>query len=318
MAILENAAAAKDIKITTYVATNGILTEKKARWLAHRFDLVGLSCDGTPDIQNRQRPLVGGRPGSHILERTGRILREEGCRIHIRSTITEQTLHRQAEIADYICRQFSPEKIHCEPVYAGGRSRATLSSRKAGQFAIHFLKAQKIARGYNVPLESSGSRPGSIHGSYCNVFRSVLNLVPGGVATACFKTSLADQVMAKKVKIGAINHQTGRFELNHSRIQVLRMQLDSLPPHCEECFNRYHCERGCPDFCPLDKSSGSEEGNSRHGPGFRCMVRKTIAHANMRMLAEELWNQNRIHAKGAGRRRPVCGTILVHRPGARV
>jgi sulfatase maturation enzyme AslB (radical SAM superfamily) len=288
LSLLARVASAHGVELFRYVATNGVMSEEKAAWLARHFDLVGLSCDGPAEIQNNQRPRRGGRATSHIVERTGRILHEEGCRLHVRTTITGATLDRQAEIADYICRQFSPEEIHLEPVYLGGRTSAAtgMSAHQAGKFVAHFLKAREIAREHGILLMSSGSRPDVIHGPYCNVFRHTLNLVPGGVATACFEVTDAAQVEAKGVTIGALNRETGRFEIDHSRVQELRRQLGVIPADCASCFNRYHCVRECPDRCPLDEDThfgGAPE------PGFRCRAQKALAYATLREVADSLW-----------------------------
>lgn len=290
MARLEAVASAHDVEPFRYVATSGVMSEEKAAWLARRFDLVGLSCDGPADIQNNQRPRWGGGSTSHILERTAHILCQEGCRLHVRTTITGATLHHQAEITDYICQQFSPEEIHFEPVYLGGRTGAAtgLTARQAGEFVTHFLEARKIARKHDILLMTSGSRPGSIHGPYCHVFRSVFNLVPGGVATACFKVTDAAQVMEKGAVIGALNGETGRFEVDHLRVQELRQQLDTPLPECINCFNRYHCVRECPDCCPLDDKAHQSRDSS--GMGFRCRVQKALAYAILRETAEGLWS----------------------------
>jgi uncharacterized protein len=289
MALLEEVAAAHDVALFRYVATNGVMSEEKARWLVDRFDLIGLSCDGPPEVQNRQRPLWGGGGNADVLERTGRILREEGCRFHVRTTITGATLHRQAEIADYICQQFSPEEIHFEPVYVGGKTPVTdgLGVEQAEDFVAHFLAAREIARQHDVLLMSSGSRPASIHGPYCHVYRSVLNLVPGGLATACFKITDAAQVRAKGAAIGAMDGQTGRFEVNYRHIQALRRRLDVFLPECAACFNRYHCARQCPDVCPLD--GGFYPSHRALEPGFRCRVQKALTFATLREAAEGLW-----------------------------
>lgn len=318
MARLEATASAHDVELFRYVATNGVMSEEKARWLASRFDLIGLSCDGPPDIQNRQRPLRGGRDSARILERTAHILREEGCRLHGRTTITGATLHRQAEIAAYICRQFSPEEIHFEPVYVGGRTSAAtgLGAHQADKFVAHFLEAREVAREHGSLLMSSGSRPGSIHGPYCNVFRSVLNLVPGGVATACFKITDADRVREKGAVIGALNGETGRFEIYHSRVQELRQQLDTFLPECVDCFNRYHCARECPDLCPLDDDA--YQSSDSLAPGFRCRVQKALAYATLRETAESLWAAALARrAEGDGGDacgepcRTICGTAIL-------
>jgi sulfatase maturation enzyme AslB (radical SAM superfamily) len=318
MARLEAVASAHSVEPFRYVATNGVMPEEKAVWLTRRFDLVGLSCDGPADIQNSQRPRWGGGGTSHTLERTAHILRQEGCRLHVRTTITGATLHRQAEIADYICQQFSPEEIHFEPVYLGGRTGAAtgLTAQQAGEFVTHFLEAREIARKHDILLITSGSRPGSIHGPYCHVFRSVLNLVPGGVATACFKVTNAAQVREKGAVIGAPNGETGRFEIDHLRVQELCQQLDTLPPACAGCFNRYHCVRECPDHCALDDDTPQSRDSSV--PGFRCRVQKALAYTTLREVAEALWSEA-LARKAEGVKgsvygefcRTVCGTAIL-------
>ena len=288
--LLDEVASTCGVELFRYVATNGVMSEGKATWLARHFDLIGLSCDGPADIQNSQRPRRNGRATSHIVERTAHILREEGCRFHVRTTITGATLHRQAEIADYICQRFSPEEIHFEPVYHSRRTDAAteLNTHQAGEFVTHFLKAREIAREQGILLMSSGSRPDSIHGPYCHVFRDTLNLVPGGVATACFEVTDAVQVKEKGVTIGAMNRETGCFEIDHSRVQELRRRLGVIPANCAGCFNRYHCVRECPDRCPLDDNTRFGDGTPE--PGFRCRVQKALAYAILRETAESLWS----------------------------
>jgi len=298
LALLDEAAAAHGIELFRYVATNGVMPEEKAIWLARHFDLIGLSCDGPPDVQNSQRPRWDGGATSRIVERTGRILRQEGCRVHVRTTITAATLERQAEIADYICRQFAPEEIHFEPVYVGGRTGAGLDADQAGEFVAHFLEARRVAQEHSILLTSSGSRPDEIHGPYCHVFRETLNLVPGGVATACFEVTDAGSVEEKGATIGTLDRESGRFEIDHARVQELRRQLGAIPTECGDCFNRYHCARECPTRCPLDGDGAAPE------PGFRCRVQKALAYATLREVAEHLWS-----AKKAGER--VCGTAIL-------
>jgi len=286
---LEEVASRHGVEMYRYVATNGAMSEDKARWMAHRFDLVGLSCDGPADIQDRQRPLWGGGCSSQVVERTAHVLREEGRAFHARTTITAATLHRQAEIADYLCQQLSPDEIHFEPVYVGGRTTSVtgLGAHQAGAFVAGLMEAREIARRYGILLTTSGSRPGEIHGPYCHVFRSVLNLVPGGVATACFKVTEAAQVEAKGAAIGAFDGEAGRFQVDYSHVHELRQQLDVYLPECADCFNRFHCVRECPDLCPLD--GDVRQNRNVWKPGFRCHAQKALAHAILREAADRLW-----------------------------
>jgi uncharacterized protein len=293
-----------------YVATNGVMSEEKAVWLAHHFDLIGLSCDGPADIHDRQRADWNGRGTLHTLERTAHILHEEGCLYHARTTITRGSLHRQAEIAEYIGRQLSPEEIHFEPLYLGGRSDAatSLDVQDADAFVTHFLEARAVAQEVGIPLLSSGSRPGSLHGPYCHVFRNVVNLVPGdgsvgAVASACFKLTEAARSREKTASIGALDPSTGRFEIDYPRVQALSRRLDAAMPECADCFNRYHCARECPDQCPLD--CDLDRGWSPK-PAFRCRVQKATALASLRETADRLWAEVR-----AKQSREPHGTAIV-------
>lgn len=275
------------LNLFRYVATNGVLIDEKASWVARSFDLVGLSCDGPPEIQNRQRPLADGRATSHIVERTGKILRDEGCRFHIRTTITPESLHRQAEIADYICSKFAPEEIHFEPMYISHKAPNAIPSQRAEEFVAEFMKAQRIASEHKILLMFSGSRPSVVHGPYCNVLRSVLNLVPGGLATGCFKHSYPNQVAKKFLAVGSLNDSTGRYECDQNHIQELIRRLDSIPVRCQNCFNYYHCTRGCPDICLI--SDKGENNCAVSAMSFRCQVQKAYTFAVIKSTAGRLW-----------------------------
>ena len=296
MSHVEAVARKYGVELFRYVATNGFMSEEKAVWLGKLFDLIGLSCDGPADIHDRQRIRWDGQGTLHVLERTARILREEGCRLHARTTITRASVRCQAKVADYICRQLTPEEIHFEPVYLGGRTHAAsgLDSRYADEFVTHFLEARAVARGYGVDLLTSGSRPGALHGPYCNVFRNVINLVPedqsGGegaaVASACFKLTDAAQIHQRGASIGTLDRETGRFRIDHHRVQALCERLDAALPECVNCFNRFHCARECPDRCPLDDN---DDGAEARTPGFRCKAQKAIALALLGETADRLW-----------------------------
>lgn len=288
MDLVEEIADGHGIAPYCYVATNGLLSEEKARWLAQRFDLVGISCDGPPEIHNQQRPRWDGGPSHETMARTGRILHEEGCGLHVRTTITPQSVRRQEEIARYLCQRFAPSAIHFEPIYSGGRATEgqCLRVQDADEFASGFLAAKRVALSLGVPLSGSGSRLDTIHGAYCHVYRHTLNLVPGGCATACFKLTTAKQVGHAGACIGQVDRESGHYILDHDRLHTLRRELDASRPECVTCFNRYHCTRGCPDTCPLDSF---DRQNAPAEPGFRCRSSRAIAAGILAKTAERLW-----------------------------
>lgn len=300
LALVGRVAAAHDVELYRYVATNGILSEERAAWLARNVDQVGLSCDGPAAIHDRQRPCRDGWGSLRLVERAARVFHEEGVRLHVRATITAASLERQAEVADYICRQIEPEEVRFEPVYLGGRQAVAgaLTPHHADAFVSHFLAARVVARGYGIPLLFSGSRLDSIHGPYCNVFRQVLNLVPGGVATACFKAVDARQVVQAGMGIGGLDRDTGTFVIDKGRVALARWKLGEMPARCADCFNRYHCAGSCPDGCRLD---GDAEA------GFRCQVQQSLSAALLVERAGSLWSELQAEATGA-----AGGIMAVH------
>ncbi|MBN1657748.1 MAG: hypothetical protein JXA93_05070 [Anaerolineae bacterium] len=269
-----------------YVATNGVIPEAVAHWLAGRAHLVGLSCDGPPAIHDRQRPARTGGPTLHVVERTARVLRAAGTRFRVRATVTSHSLSSLPEMVDDICRRLGPEEIHVEPVYGGGRSGAScsLTTDHAAAFVVGYLAACDVAQAHGVQLTTSGSRLETIHGPYCHVFRQVLNLVPGGVATACFKEATAAGARSRGVDIGAPNPLTGQFDLDDLRVTDLRTRLSTQAARCDTCLNRGHCAGDCPDVCRLDVAEGDAPE-----PGFRCVMLRTLTAALLDRRAAELW-----------------------------
>jgi sulfatase maturation enzyme AslB (radical SAM superfamily) len=282
--VVEQVAAAHGLPMFRYVATNGVMSAEKAAWLAARFDLIGLSCDGPAAIQAAQRPLRGGASSAPYVERTAQIVRDSGRMLHVRVTVTHASLTRQAEIAEYLCQHIKPQEIHIEPVYRVGRAKdademSEMSEiDEAGAFVGAFLEGRAVAMRYGIPWLTSGSRPAEIHGPYCQVYRDVLNLVPGDVATACLKLTEAESVRQHGLLIGGLDG--AGFVLDQARIGTLRQVLRADPLQCATCFNRYHCVRGCPESCPLDQNTPFAE--------FRCRVQHRLTDAYVQEAAERL------------------------------
>jgi len=289
LSLVRGAAARHGVESFLYVATNGVMSQEKAAWLARNFDMVGLSCDGPAVIHDAQRPARDGRGTLAAVERTAATLRRAGTLYQVRVTVTAEGLARQAEAADYICRVLAPEAIRLEPAYLGGRSRAAAApgAGRAGDFVAGFLAARAVAAAYGLPLTISGSRLAEVHGPYCHPYRQVLNLVPGergAVATVCFKAGTEALARAQGMAIGHLDRAAGDFVLDLARIAALRRQLAARPARCQACFNRFHCTGDCPDACPLAGEPGA-------AAGFRCQMQRGLAEAVLAETAGRLWAQ---------------------------
>jgi sulfatase maturation enzyme AslB (radical SAM superfamily) len=275
---LDAMAEARGVRIWRYLATNGVMPGSVARRVAHRFDLVGLSCDGPEDVQAVQRPLRRGGSSTPHVEATADAIRAAGTPLHVRTTVLPANADRLPEISEYLCSRLGPREIAAEPVYVGGRTTArdAPAPEDAEPMVDAFEAAEAVAISHGVAWTTSGSRPGDVHGAYCNVDRDVLQLVPGGAASACFKTQ--DAVSARRTGLAVGARVGARFELDERAVARVRQRAAERPA-CRACFNRFHCVRSCPDVCPALGAAAPD--------GFRCRFQRLLTLRKLTSLAAE-------------------------------
>ena len=153
----------------------------------------------------------------------------------------------------------------------GFAGQVNVAGGEAGHVEHHRPAALVVELGDVVAVEEGGITVGLEHRL----------LVPGGVATACFKMATEDQARASGMVIGALDKKTGRFAIDHNSVRKLRQRLVTKPTECHDCFNRFHCAGECPDVCPLNYPPGTT---------FRCQVQKAITAAILQEAADALWS----------------------------
>ncbi|MBN2149516.1 MAG: hypothetical protein JW726_19160 [Anaerolineales bacterium] len=271
--VAEETAIEHGVGIFRYIATNGVMPAIHATWLSQRFDMIGLSCDGPPDIQNSQRPLRsadGSQPAessSTQVESTAQIIHQHKKPLHVRTTITPDSVKRQQEIVDYICNNLCPQEIHVEAQYATSPGASAFQATQVDEFLTYFMEGRHQARLAGIPYRMSVSRVGLIHGPYCNPLRQVLQLVPGDLASACFRAAMPHQLLADLQNIGAYDLPSERFFIEPTNAALFCSALSSLPIKCSDCFNRFHCTYGCPDYCLLQNKGDAD---------FRCLLAQKL------------------------------------------
>jgi sulfatase maturation enzyme AslB (radical SAM superfamily) len=243
----------KGVGVYSYISTNGVMSEEKADWLAENITQVSLSCDGMEAIQAYNRPLKDGRSSLAFVVRSAKRIMSAGKTLQLRVTLKPQDIEVQPEIAAYLCEMFHPNRIHVELVYRGGRADRGLMLGHADiqQFLDAFITARNVAAKYGCKWILSGSRPNEIHMAYCHPFRQVLNLVPGDVASACFKVVNLDQAASQNLVIGRYDAHTDQFRVDDEHIQSFRSNYE-IPDKCSKCFLAYQCSQCCPDACPAN------------------------------------------------------------------
>lgn len=271
-----------------YIATNGLLSVKQAEWLAANFTRVGLSCDGPPDIQNKQRPLKTGGASSPIVERTASIIVDRLGDLIIRATITPGSFMRQEEIAEYFVNALGATEIVFEPVYGVGEEGGGFSHGQADEFTRVYMDAHKKVEKLGCSLSFSGVRLDELHGPYCDPLRNVLRLMPDGSASACFLPAQGHHLSLSQLTIGGMNTDSGLFTLDQDKITAHRRLAMTLPVSCRDCINIYHCTFGCPEQCPVSDSEFHAKAIVGEEPSFRCVLHQQLSRELILRAASQM------------------------------
>ena len=90
--------AKKKIKkvIISPLSTNGIFSQEVADWLIKNVDNIQISCDGPSFIQDKYRPLTGGKGSSFFVEKTIKYLKRKNKDFRIRATLIDDTFGNDA------------------------------------------------------------------------------------------------------------------------------------------------------------------------------------------------------------------------------
>jgi len=274
--ITREAAEKAGVAWNAHLATNGVVSEQRARWLAREIGSIGLSCDGPPEMHDGLRPRLSGGSSSDAVERTARAVSAEGGRVQVRATVMPETLERQVEIVEYVGESLGAHVLRVEPAYVvRRRHRPLFAPSDARRFVTHFLAAEAAARRLDMDLRCSAARLDELHGPHCSALRDVLHLLPDGSATACFFSVDGNSPAGGTTTIGRFDPGIGDLILDVEALAAWRRRSGSVPAACRDCLAQLHCARECPEIC------WGRDGEGPRG-GFRCRVARGLTEAWLR------------------------------------
>jgi radical SAM protein with 4Fe4S-binding SPASM domain len=256
-------AAENQVQLINHITTNGCLSAEQADWIAENMDLIGISCDVVPEIQKPKRTNISTGFIS-VKELTSRIIDKKG-KFQIRVTITRETINQQKKIVKYLIEKLGANHIIIEPCYLAGENG--FREEDASVFFRSFREALSYSDKNGVTLEYTGVRLNELHGTYCDVLRNTLRLTPDGFIRNCFCYMNNNSGHLT----GSLSGEKPEISLS-PEIKKLKTAASEIPDACYECINIYHCSRGCPDYCILQRDNSSRELNS-----FRCRLHKLLA-----------------------------------------
>lgn len=237
----------KDINTTSELQTNGCFNEDTARWVAENIDIIWISSDGVPKIQDYYRPTVGGGKSSEILSKNLKYLtkRAQGM-VGIRTTITDVNVHNQLEMIQYFAG-LGIKNFWVDPIFLQIGNESSNEVLDMEIFTDELLKTTKYAyeHGYTYGsiLTCNFDEPGEYA---CRACISVPHLTTDGYVSACDMALFGNDLNHMNVFIyGKWNKETHQIIYDSDKIKLLQSRKLSNMSHCKECPVGVYCRGYC-------------------------------------------------------------------------
>lgn len=236
----------KKVKVDP-LSTNGVFSEKVADWLIKNVDNLQISCDGPPFIQDKYRPLLGGKGSSVFVEKTIRYLRKKNKDFRVRATITDDTFDNEKQIVNYFFN-LGVKNLFFSALENIGAAQEMISTPgfqqkevfKKNRLFQKYLKLSELQdevgmKNYNINLIKIGTR------MTCGIYtKSIFVVDPYGNVSTCIKHNSPYDFQAypfmKDFIIGQYNFHKEKFEVDFEKLDRLKKTIDK-EMRANQCFS---------------------------------------------------------------------------------
>jgi len=269
------------------ISTNLIADVDKIRYLISKNFRFDISCDGRPEINDRQRPFKAQtklKP-SKILEERIKFLVKEKARIRTKVVVTNDSITEMPNAVKYLAG-LGVDHIRLEAVLIDGRAKNS-KFVNIKKFNDYFLKAadvaSKLSKKYGKKIYISNWAIRNLFTPkdyFCNVVRgNRILIMPDGTIAKCVRNMHSD--MNSPFVVGKVDDNN--LYLNKKKMQILQnLSVDKMQK-CKDCFAKYICSGGC--YNENLQDTGSMLIPSKN----KCMLAKTL----VRKLIIRMYEKNK-------------------------
>ena len=256
----------EDVRIS--ITTNGtLLNNERIEWIKNRNAVVGISFEILPEIQDMQRGFANNVCSHPLVDKSIKTLICHGMYPRLRSTITDNNLHKMCEMVSWVKDHYPRiKKLHFEHVTEEGLTMDDYYS----PFVSEFFKARSIAKANGIELNNSiltsitSRKTRFCKGEYC--------ITPKGNVVSCHRVAHEEDVLFDKFYYGNVTDtKVAIDEERRKRIQAL---AEKHPENCHSCFARWHCA----GLCTENKYLYSEKQLKTLCEFTKMMIQRELEH----------------------------------------
>lgn len=275
--------AARAGKVVSFrMATNGYYGREIREYVKHNFAHVSLSLDGPAHVQNRHRPLPGGRESFGPVFETAKDFVDSPLSVAFRATVSDYSCSRLIEIVDFFAQHFSGASVGLEALNPFGRACTDTQLKPPDKtvFAEALASAYRHAEGKPIILQSAS----------VGQFENLRTIFCGAVGTPDLTVSTDGRLSCctrenapELFDVGCFDTSKGEFVTSPEKLfQIRQMNVFSYD-ECSNCFCKYHCAGDCPDLrlaglrnCGANRLLGAYWLNRRLDPVSRRGLGKAL------------------------------------------
>lgn len=244
--------------VTVEIQTNGVFGRNVREWVLEHVNIVWISFDGEPDVQNSNRPLKGNKESSPIIEDNVRwFSANKGNRnlmVGARVTITDKNIAKQRELVDYFS-SLGIRHIWTDPIFPTVDSMPVCrdAEKQASYFfdfdkyVDNYIDAFRYARTIGVAYRSflACNFDGEID-RHCRACTPTPHLTPDGYVSSCDMVTFGEKAHHMDCFVyGKWDEGTNSFIFDDEKIDKLRNRCIQNMAHCRDCKARLQCGGYC-------------------------------------------------------------------------
>lgn len=272
----------KKVHYSGRIATHGVIDRGTLDWLIDHNIVLQIGCDGPPEIQAKQKPVVskkilmGAGSSSEVVERTIKRLVERKTDFMVKSVITNYSVEQMPRIVDYFGK-LGVKTLRLEPVSIKGRAHMFSQPTDPKKFVDNFMKALDVAVKYNMKiLNWSYAGLYQPRNYFCNFIQNKrFTINPDGTVIFCIEEA---GLKNARSKIGLVIEE-GDIKINKIKFNGVANYRRDDCTYCKNCYAKYICSAKCPM-----ESDDSEDFKNR------CSISKLL----LRRVILRIWKKSQL------------------------
>lgn len=244
--------------LSTELQTNGCFNNTVRNWILNNINIVWVSFDGEPEVQNANRPCANGKPSSLIIEDNVKWLishsNDKNIMVGARVTITDLNVDRQIPMIEYF-KSLGIHHIWSDPLFpAVDKVPVCMDVEKIKDYhfdmdkyvdtyidAYHYAKENDMFYGSFLTCNFDG-----VCSQHCRACTPVPHFTTDGYISACDLVTIGEKAEHMECFVyGKWNSDTKSFDIDNNKIELLQTRSVNNMEHCKKCSVRNHCGGYC-------------------------------------------------------------------------